>query len=814
ELTLNKVQLTEAGKTLDGTTIAGGDNFTGLKFPSEIPAGTADLTMDYTGKIRSPQPAGIFVSQDNGNRYLLTQFETTDARDAFPCFDEPTYKVPWQLTLDVPVGDAAISNTPAEKETTTGNVKTVTFKETKPLPSYLVAFGVGPFEFVDAGKAGKNQIPVRIVTPKGRASEGQYAAEVTAPILTRLETYFGIPYPYEQADQVAIPIPSGFAMENPGMVTYSGSLILAKAASDTIRRQRTYAEVAAHELAHQWFGDLVTTNWWNDTWLNEAFATWMEEKLIAQWKPEWNTRASDVLQHLGAQREDSLPSTRRIRQQIESMGDIDNAFDAITYEKGANVIGMFENWIGPDKFQQGVQSYLNAHAFKTATTADFLAALSEASGKDVRSTFSTFVDQPGIPVVSVALKCDKNVAPRLTLGQSRFSLLPSKTPDPQLWSIPVCVRYGSGDEGKSQCALLTQRSANVALEGTSCPAWVEANDKGVGYYRVDYRDNLLSALTAGNFEQRLNPAERVSLIGNTGAASQANLLPYSEALKLAARFHDDPVPPVLLAALDLAISVHGVSLERVGAEDLIPSNALNEYQHYLANTFGPRARELGWLAKEGEPDNNKLIRPGLLFVASTLGGDETLARQAQELATKWLTGDRSIDPNVAGYILQTAAFYGNVPLAEKFLAVYKASKDVQDRSRLIRAMGVFRDPAALQLGLGAWASGQVPVSEGIIFIGAGRYSESTRKTPFEFVKSHYSEIEKLLPPLGRSSLPLVGNSLCDEQSKNDYQSFFEPRIAAIPGMRRTFAQVVESIDGCIVSKRSEAPAIAAFLKQE
>jgi alanyl aminopeptidase len=241
---------------------------------------------------------------------------------------------------------------------------------------------------------------------------------------------------------------------------------------------------------------------------------------------------------------------------------------------------------------------------------------------------------------------------------------------------------------------------------------------------------------------------------------------------------------------------------------------LSDYQRFLTSTFGPRARELGWIAKDGEPDKDKLIRPGLLFVASTLGADEALARQAQELAGKWLSGDRSIDPNVAGYVLETDAFYGNVSTAEKFLAVYKGSKDVQDRSRLIRAMGVFRDPAALQVGLQAWASGQVPVSEGLMFVRAGRYAESTRKTPFEFIRSHYSEIEKLLPPLGRSFLPFVGNSFCDAESKAEYQSFFEPKVNTIPGMRRTFAQVLESIDGCIASKQSEAPAIAAFLKQE
>jgi cytosol alanyl aminopeptidase len=814
ELTLQKIELITSGKQFSGTAVSGDSNFTGLKFQSEIANGTAELTIDYAGRIRSPQPAGIFVSQDSGNKYLLTQFETSDARDAFPCFDEPTYKVPWQVTLIVPSSDSAVSNTPVENESKSGDTKTVVFRQTKPLPSYLVAFGVGPFEFVDGGTAGRNHVPVRIVTPKGRAADAQYAAEVTATILTRLEDYFGIPYPYEKADQVVIPIPSGFAMENAGMVTYSGSTILAKAQSDTIHRQHEYAEVAAHELAHQWFGDLVTTDWWNDTWLNEAFATWMEGKIIAQWKPDWNTRASEVSEHLRAEREDSLPSTRRIRQKIESVGDIDNAFDDITYQKGATVIGMFENWIGEDKFQQGVRNYLNTYAFKTATTSDFLAALSEASGKDVRNAFSTFVDQPGIPVVGVSLECGQNASSKLKLEQSRFSSVPSKGSDDQLWSIPVCTRYDAGGKEEKQCTLLTRKTADVSLQSNACPAWVAANADAVGYYRASYQKDLLEKLTSGDVEHRLSPAERVSLLGDTVAFAGANALSYPELLKLVSRFCEDPVPPVVLSALNAVSGAQVLSLVGLGKAEPASASTEKGYQHYLAATFGKRARELGWLAKEGESDSVKQIRPDLLFIVSSLGGDQALASEAQNLAEKWLAGDRSLDPNVAGSVLQVAAFYGNASTARQFLAVYRKSRDVQDRSRLVRALADFRDRAALDVSLNAILSGEIPVSESIVLLSGGRFAESTRRVPFEFIKSHYPEFEKLIPPLERSYLPLVGNGFCDAQSKHEFETFFEPQLEHTPGMRRTFAQVSENIDRCIANRQSQAPALAAFLKNQ
>ncbi|MBV8732762.1 MAG: M1 family peptidase, partial [Acidobacteriia bacterium] len=340
DLTIQEATLSAAGKQQTAKAAASGPDLLNLQFESMVPSGPAELRIRYSGKIRQ-DTGGVFRLEDLGNKYLFTQFEATEARVAFPCFDEPSYKVPWQLTLHVPAQDKAVSNTPVIREMAEGQTKTYIFQETNPLPSYLVAFAVGPLEFVDAGKAGKNHVPVRIVVPKGRGEEAKYAAEITATILTRLENYFGIPYPYKKSDQVAIPAPFG-GMENAGMVTYGQDLLLAKPATDSIQRQRNYASVAAHELAHQWFGDLVTTAWWNDSWLNEAFATWMEQKILADWKPEWKTSLDDVQSLLGAERGDSLVSARKIRQEITSKGDIDNAFDTITYNKGAAVIGMFE----------------------------------------------------------------------------------------------------------------------------------------------------------------------------------------------------------------------------------------------------------------------------------------------------------------------------------------------------------------------------------------------------------------------------------------------------------------------------------------
>src|SRR5215831_1786367 len=582
-IAVQESEVAAAGKTLPAKPQPEGNDFLALHFDSPVPAGVAEIHMRYTGKVHSDN-SGIFAARDGGNRYIFTQFESTDARDAFPCFDEPNYKVPWQLTLRIPADLQAVSNTPIASQINEGGTHTLVFAETKPLPSYLIAFGVGPLEFVDAGLAGKKRVPVRIVTPKGRAAEAKYAAEVTATILTRLEDYFGIPYPYEKADQVAIPMAIGVgAMENAGMVTYGQPIILAKPETDTIQRQRGYAFIAAHELAHQWFGDLVTTAWWDDIWLNEAFATWMEQKLLAAWKPEWNTRLDDLGYKFNAARQDSLATARKIRQPIETKDDISNAFDAITYDKGAAVIGMFENWMGPEEFRKGVQSYLRQYSQRTATAGEFLDSVSSASRKEVTRFFSTFLNQAGIPFVSVALDCAQKT-PVLRLEQTRYIPVGSNAPAAQAWSIPICVRFGEG-KGDRACTVMTQPKTEWPLNTKTCPAWVVANENAGGYYRVDYQGGLLKALTDANVVKRLNAVERADLIGNAEALASGGKLPVEDALHLAEVFAADPSRQVVEQAIRVAQSVE---------RDLVPVELLENYRRFLRRNWGARARELGW----------------------------------------------------------------------------------------------------------------------------------------------------------------------------------------------------------------------------
>ncbi len=808
KLHIDSAELEAGGKKLAAKTVPGGDDFVGLHFDSAIPAGAAAVTLHYTGIVEEKSPTGIFRQQDGGNWYIFTQFEAIDARSAFPCFDEPAYKTPWKLTLRVPSGASAVSNTPADSEKVAGGTKTIVFLQTKPLPSYLVAFSVGPFEYVNAGTVGKAKIPVRIVVPKGRAAEAKYAAEVTAPILSRLEDYFGIPFPYEKSDQVAVPDFPG-AMENPGMVTYSQSMILADPKMDGINRQRTYATVAAHELAHQWFGDLVTTQWWDDIWLNEAFATWMERKLIAEWKPEWQTRVGDVRAKLGAAGEDSLMTARKIRQEIVAKDDIGNAFDGITYEKGASVIGMFEAWMGAEEFRKGVRGYLQHYAFKATTAGDFLDSLSSSSGRNVTKAFSTFLNQAGVPVLSVKLQCSGGKA-ALEIGQKRFVPTGSKANVNQTWSIPVCARFGQGKASAEQCFLLTQPRETVELrDAKGCPGWVQANAGAGGYYRVDYDAPLLRALNAPEIATSLPAVERVDLIGNAQALADGGQLSAADALAMVETFHNDPERTVVQSAISLALepSTH-----------LTPPALMPNYQRFLQKNFGARAHELGWTGRPGESDDTRLLRGALLKPVATWGGDQQLANEALALTEKWLAGDRAaIEPNMLAAVLGTAGFVGDKALFDRFFAEIGKTEDKQIRGALLAGMGNTRSPEAIEAGMRAFLDGKVPQVEGLRLMFGGQGEEATRKIAFHFVEKNWDEMLAKMPSGGAfdlgSFLPRVGAGFCDAASRDELKAFFVPRLDKLLGAPRALDQVVEGIDLCAAGRAAQGPSVEAFLRR-
>ncbi|MGA3203972.1 MAG: M1 family aminopeptidase, partial [Bryobacteraceae bacterium] len=781
-------------------------NFVDLRAPSEIPAGAAKIHFDYSGKISPKSSEGIFQGRDGDLNYLFTQFEEIDARRAFPCFDEPGFKTPWQITLHVRSGDKAFANTPQVSETAEPDgMKKVVFAPTKPLPSYLVAFAVGPFDVVDAGKVGLNDVKVRIITPKGKSNEARYAVEITATLIERLQAYFGIPYPYEKADAVAIPLTYGFgAMENAGLITYAQNILLADPATDTEQRRRLYASDGAHELAHQWFGDLVTLAWWDDTWLNEAFATWASSKILAEWKPEWKTRLGDLSPKFGAMVEDSLVTTRKIRQEIETNDDISNAFDDITYEKGAAVIRMFEVWTGEKQFQSGVTSYLKHYAYKNARMADFLDAIAQTGQPRLSAAFQTFLNQPGVPEISVALKCDG--PPSVSLSQKRYLPIGSGGSTAETWQVPVCVRYRTGKGVERECFLLDKSSADFKLtKASGCPALIAANESASGYYISSYQGDLLDKMVAQG-QEFLNPAEQLTLLHDVSSLAGSGDLKIGRALDAAVSLANSPEREIVAQAKDII----------AGPQRFVPSELKANYARFVEKVFGARARSLGWSAKPGEEQETRLLRPNIVpFVARY---DAALGAEARRLADGWLADRKGVDADMLGSVLSTAAYHGDRALFDALLRELKKTADLRQRAAIIRALGSFRDRTLVAAALDLVIHSDIDAREtaGLLYSGLG--DPATERMPFAFVKANFDEILKSAPSGGGSDfgavLPSAASSFCDAPSEKEYVDFFGERSKNFTGGPRVYEQILEGIRLCTAQKAAESADIAEYFSKQ
>ena len=816
EIEIRRATIRVGTQSIGALAVPGNKDFVGLAFEHPVPVGPALLSIEYAGKLSRRESTGLFRQKEANDWYAFSHFEPTDARRAFPCFDEPEFKVPWQLTLHVRKDDSAVANTPIVAEhQDNGGMKTVKFAETPPLPSYLVALAVGPFEFVDAGKTALKGASIRIITPRGRAAEARYAAKVTPRIIAALEDYFGSPYPYEKLDQIAV-LQSGGAMENAGLVTYSQLLILMKEAEETPGQKRRFASVCAHELAHQWFGDLVTMKWWNDTWLNEAFATWMADKIVDRLWPQWNNALSSLQGRLEVMSSDGLMSARRIRQPIDSKHDIANSFDQITYTKGGAVLSMFESWISVETFQRGVQRYLKEHAWGNGTAEDFLAAVSAEAGRDVATPFSTFLDQAGVPVVDLSLKCESGKRPKLELAQQRYLPLGSSGSPNQTWQIPMCVRYGSRSYVHRQCALLTTASAEMALEAQSCPDWVIGNDGGAGYYRVAAKDKLLPNLLKQRVG-RLSPRDRLVLFGDIQALVYSGKMPAGDALALLPRLVFDGNRQVVASAAGFLAGEsnprgRAMSASAPIGEYLVPDSERSRFAAFVQQTFGRKARDLGWKARPGESDETRQLRPILVALVADAGEDRVLIAEARALADRWLENRNAIQPEMVDVVLRSAASHGDDALFDRLLEQARKEPRLRERGYLFRAMSHFRDARVVERSLKTLLSGEFDARETLPLLFADRAQLPTRLLVYQFVHDNFDALAARLPRDTAARLPTVAVGLCDDSRRAEVEQFFDGRSTKYTGGPRVLSQSLERLSLCSAYRDAQEPSVAAFLR--
>jgi puromycin-sensitive aminopeptidase len=698
-----------------------------LAFSQTLPIGPAQLRIEFAG-VLNDQLRGFYRSRyraTDGSWRLLaaTQFEATDARRAFPCWDEPSFKAVFRTTLIVPAELQAISNT-AMLEQSPDEIgrKVVRFADTIPMSTYLVAFIVGELELSAATVVGTT--PLKVWAVPGKETLAGFGAEIAACSLRYFEEYYDRPYPGDKLDLIAIPDFAAGAMENLGAITFRETALLINADSATHAEKERVADVVAHENAHMWFGDLVTMEWWNGLWLNEAFATFMGMAAVDAWKPAWSRWVSFGVSRSAALTIDGLRSTRPIEFPVHAPADAEAMFDVLTYEKGASVLRMLEQYIGPDVFRAGVRLYLERHEYHNTETTDLWNALKEASNLDIPALMDGWVFRPGYPIVKAT-----RAGEELILTQQRFGYLPLESESDQEWHIPIQLRAETPAGPETRRVLLTGPEVRIALSrGTTT---VLVNEGGHGFYRVRYTPELLSSLL-GRLD-RLEAIERFGLVNDAWAAVLAGLAPLTEFLDLTLRFRDERdrnVWSVLLGAFQ--------TLNRmVDDEDRSRLAAL------VRDRLGPSVEELGWSPKPGEDELTGQLRADLLRAQATLGDDAGVQQRAKQVYA-----EGTADTGVLSAAIAILAHVGDAARYEAFLASYRSASSPQEEQRYLQALAAFRPPELVARTLELTLSKEVRTQDAPLLLRSLLMGVHSRAAAWEFVRSRCEEMRQAFPPVG------------------------------------------------------------------
>jgi alanyl aminopeptidase len=789
DMTLVSLELRGAAGALDVQHEESGDEVR-IRAAAPLSPGPYTLTIAFEAPFNTKAVALYRMEQD-GLPYAFTQFEAADARGAFPCFDEPGFKIPWQLTVRVPEAHVAVSNTPAESETTAGGWRTVAFRKTKPLPSYLVALATGPLETVDMPGLG---VPGRIVTTKGQGPLTKVAAELAPPLLKALERYFGRPYPYAKLDFIAIPEYWPGAMEHPGAITYAASLFLLDSDDASVAQRRRLAKVIAHEMAHMWFGDLVTMEWWDDLWLNESFADWMGDKVTGEVFPEFRTDLEVVSDMQDVMVGDARPTASPIRRPVETPDSLLQDV-GVQYAKGKAVLNMFEAWIGPETLRKGVLAYLDENAWGNATSDDLWRALDAASEGRASAPLATFVEQPGLPLVTV----ERVDAGRVRLSQSRFANAGVELA-PLTWSVPVRLAYGTGARGGSRDVLLGPEPVTVDIGPEA--TWLYPNADARGYYRWRLPADDLSRLTRDSPE-RLAAAERMDLAGNLSALLGAGLLHGGDLLAALQRLAADPEPMVVGAVLD-----HLDALE----EAFVPRALEAQWGAYLRHSLRPALDRIGMLPRPGESDTAAFVRPRLLRRLGDEGEDPGVRRFAREQAAALLQDPRAVPPSIAPACLALFAMDSDAARFEDLTRRFEAAKTPTERGLYLQALGMFRDPALVDRALDYAFSGPLRTNE--LFAipqGVGETAEG-RERLWRWMTENYSRLGERLPPEFMGFMPFFAGG-CSAERLGAARTFFADPAHQGPGTDRTLGRVAARVEGCLSLRSREGEDVRRFLEQ-
>ena len=698
-----------------------------------------------------------------------TQFEATDARRAFPCWDEPDFKAVFSTTLVIDPMLSVVSNSAVLSETHERGKKVVRFADTMKMSTYLVAFVVGRIEGSAPTSVGKTTL--RLWTVPGKKHLTGFGQDIATASLQFFERYYGIPYPGDKLDLLAIPDFASGAMENLGAITFRETALLVDPLSATHGELERVSDVVAHENAHMWFGDLVTMSWWNGLWLNEAFATFMEMLAVDAWKPEWKRWDTFGVSRAAALSVDGLHSTRPIEYAVRAPKDAEAMFDVLTYEKGASVLRMLEQHIGPTVFRDGVREYLLAHAYGNADTKDLWISLGKAARQGVPELMDGWIFQPGYPVLTAEL----TERMELVLTQQRFTYLPK--PAAGFWQVPVQFRIQTGDKTDTRRLLLTRTDERVA-----CPAGTQlvvVNEGGHGFYRVQYGPRLLQRLLESL--ETLAPIERFNLVNDAWASTVAGLMPLPAYLDLTGRFtaeRDKNVWAVLIDSLGF--------LNRI----IDPSHR-PLLEAFVRSRVGPATASVGWRPQPGESELTRQLRSELIGALGRLGNDSETQARAAELYATARKDSAAVDPNLLPALVAILAFTGDAARYDEFNERFKTAATPQEERRYLFALAKFRQPTLLDQTLAKTLDGEIRIQDAPFMVSAVMSNVYGRELGWRFVKTNWDVLDRRFPKQGLRRMCGGITGLCKPELERDVRQFFDARKIDLGG--KTLEQYLEQL---------------------
>ena len=758
-------------------------------FPDSLPAGKATLSIAYSGILNNGL-RGFYLSRTARRNYAVTQFEPTDARRAFPSFDEPAFKATYDVSLVVDTEDTAISNGPIASDTPgpVNGKHTIGFLTTQRMSTYLVAFLVGDLQCTAGEQDG---VAIRVCSTPDKVGMTSYGVDVAKYVLHFYNNYFGIPYPLKKLDLIALPDFEAGAMENFGAITYRETELLIDPRTASDRAKGNVASVIAHEMAHQWFGDLVTMQWWDNLWLSEGFATWMANKPVGAMHPEWNIDQDVADNESDTLDLDAQPTTRAIRAKAETPDEINEMFDGIAYGKAGAVLLMVENYVGPETFRKGVHAYLLAHLYANATAEDFWNAQTATSHKPVDRIMESLVAQSGEPILIFGNPAGGQVS----IQQKRFFLSPGIQPDPkEKWTLPICFKSSVDD--KQECQLMTP--ATSTLKVPAAPLFF-ANAAGKGYYRSAYPPSVYAKLVKG-IETRLSPAERISLTGDEWAQVRSNKATVGDYLDLSAELRSDPNARVVSSALGGVNTI--VRLVAASPEEKA------ELAAWIRRTYAPEYIKLG-SPSPSDTANTRELRSQLFSVLGFSGKDPEVLAEAAQIAEKYIAEPTSVDPTLGQTALAIAARNGDASLFDKLQKVYETSNDPEFQDGALRLLAVFENPELVKRSLDYTLSGKVRNQDVAIQLSIGLQIDATRDLTWNYIKANWDKVQPQLTTEMGGILVSSTAGFCSVESLEDVRDFFlTHKVAATD---RALKHALEQIDSCIEFRSLQEPNLKQWL---